>query len=128
MANPTGKGGKKIQPGEVRNPTGRPKLSASANAFKKTSLEDFIENVQKYGAMNARELYAICGEDSEGSEPAFSTMAAQWVLDCIAGKPETRHTAREALLNRLWGKVTDKHEHLGLPPPPQVIITLPKKE
>lgn len=108
-----------FEKGKSGNPSGRPALPEKAREFKKISYVDFLENLQKYGAMSDLEFAA----DLKRKEcTQWERIVAKIILGAVQGDP----TARKDLLERLWGKVKesqviDEATIAG----PQVIITLP---
>ncbi len=106
MANPTGIGGKKFQKGQSGNPGGRRKETSEVTLFKKTTYEEFINYLQKYGSMTKT---AMKKELEKSSTSMFETIFARIIFQAAMGEKD----ARQVLLERLWGKVKDQVEHSG---------------
>lgn len=118
MANPNPKN--KFKKGVSGNPGGRPKKNPVIEDFKKTSYEDFITQLQKYGSMSKDEMqYDITRKDATMFEIVFGRI----LIDAAKGERD----ARNCLLDRLWGKVKDRVEHSagGGDNAPSIVITLP---
>lgn len=105
MANPTGKGGRRFQPGQSGNPSGKNGASVdpAIKAFKETTYKDFINKLQKYGAFTRQE---IANELQRPDATMFEIMFGQIVASAAKGDKD----ARAVLLDRLWGKVKEVHE------------------
>ncbi len=100
MANLTGKGGKRFQPGVSGNPSGGKKKDPLVRQFQETTYKDFIAKLQMFGTISTAELKAIA---KDPSTTVFDLVFAQILLDASAGKAD----ARQVLLDRLWGKVKE---------------------
>ena len=100
--NPTGKGGKRFEAGQSGNPAGRPPgaFTKVAREYRRTSYEEFITSLMKYGQMPMKLLEHIT-KDEENI--AFDVMYANWVHKAAMGHVESR----QSLTDRLWGKPKD---------------------
>jgi hypothetical protein len=86
------------------NPSGRKKANPIVSAIKETSYIQFLEGLQKYGALSRTELQA---ELQRPDATMFEIMFGQIVASAAKGDKD----ARQVLLDRLWGKVKDKVEY-----------------
>lgn len=99
--------------GQSGNPDGRPKMSAPLKEFRKVSYEDFLTNLQKYGAFTKSQM---ADELLRDDLTMFESMFASIVEKAAAGDKD----ARAVILDRLWGKVfykADNGSHLPGPHP-----------
>lgn len=103
MANPTGKGGRRFEKGVSGNPSGRPKREAAIRQLKETTYKQFLDGLQKYGTLSRAEMQA---ELMRPDATMFEIMFGQIVASAAKGDKD----ARQVLLERLWGKVTEKVE------------------
>ena len=104
MANPTGKGGKRWKPGQSGNPLGRSKKDAMLESFRKTTYEDFINQLQKYGSLTKEQMEA-------NLERKDTTMFELIFGKILIGAANGDKDSRQVLLERLWGKVKDQIVH-----------------
>lgn len=116
MANFTGKGGKRFEPGKSGNPSGFSKKKRAEVAFKQTSYEDFINKLQEFGCLNPTQMKEKV-QDPEAK--MFDVIFGRIIYDASQGKAD----ARQILLERLWGKVKDRVEHSSSTP--TITVTLP---
>jgi hypothetical protein len=116
MANPNPKN--KFKKGVSGNPGGRKKINPLISEFKKTSYEDFITQLQKYGSLSKDEMQQdIARKDATMFEIIFGRI----IIDAAKGEKD----ARNCLLERLWGKAKDKAEHSTDTNAPRIIVQLP---
>lgn len=94
---------KPFKPGQSGNPLGRPKADPAIKAFKETTYRDFLNSLQKYGAMDPEDLKV---ELEKPGITVFEVMFGNIVQGAMKGDKDSRNV----LLERLWGKVTEKHE------------------
>lgn len=113
MAGP----GRKFKKGEVHNPGGRPKKDPIVAKFQEMTYKEFIERLQKFGRSKKKDIKKVI--DDPNSE-LFDLIYCRHLYDALNGNDK----ARESLYNRLWGKVKDQIEHLGVDRS-QIIVTLP---
>lgn len=117
MANPTGKGGKKFQPGESGNPSGRPPLPLWVREAKRLTAESFLTCLHEMHDLPQDTLEEI---SKDKTLPVKSVIMANWLLGSTTSDSE-----RQNLFNRLFGKVTESVE-VKMPKP--TIITRPNGE
>jgi hypothetical protein len=91
---PRGKG-KPIQKGEVRNPTGRPKLPEEIRAMKEASIEQLISSYHKFAFTNLKEL---------NSNPPVNLIeqGVRQTLSNFANSGEVDH------ISKIWDRVLGK--------------------
>lgn len=94
---------RKFQPGQSGNPAGKAKQDPAIKAFKETTYRDFLNSLQKYGAMDPEDLKV---ELEKPGITVFEVMFGNIVQGAMKGDKDSRNV----LLERLWGKVTEKHE------------------
>jgi len=63
---------------------------------------------ERFGALNAIRMPAVCAEDAAGSVDLVNTFAR--VLGCISGQPLPDKTARLFVVSHA-GDMTDVHEY-----------------
>lgn len=105
-----------IKPGEVRNPTGRPKIPAALKELKRMSRLDFELKVTKYMNATMTDLKDVVLNPQTG---AVDRILAQSYLDMA------KHGDRARLeydLNRILGKVKEEVE---ISHPKPVVIVRP---
>lgn len=95
--------GKPFKKGVSGNPGGRKKESPIVSQFRKTSYEDFINYLNKYGAMNQAEMKA---EIERVDCTMFEKIFGRIIYQAAQGEKD----GRQVLLERLWGKVKDQVE------------------
>lgn len=95
--------GKPFVKGQSGNPSGRPKDDPLIKEVKETTYKQFLEGLQKYGALSREEMQA---ELQRKDATMFEIMFGQIVASAAKGDKD----ARQVLLDRLWGKVKDKVE------------------
>jgi len=104
--------------GSSGNLKGRPRMPKELLDFKKTSYQDFLTQLQKYGSMPKIHLI----EDLKRPDTTmFELIFGNIVLSASRGDRD----ARRELLDRLWGKPKDIVDEKTESTAPQVIITLP---
>ncbi len=91
---PRGKG-KPIQKGEVRNPTGRPKLPEEIRAMKEASTQQLIESYYKFGFADIKEISKVQPDN-------LIEMGVKQTLSNFANSGEVDHIAK------LWDRVLGK--------------------
>jgi len=118
MAGP-GPGSKRTQfkPGVSGNPKGAPKKNKVMTKFQEMTYAQFIERLQKFGALNKEEIKKIINEKDT---QVLDLVYCRHLWDAVNGKDR----ARESLYNRLWGKVREQIEHFGVNQS-QIIVTIP---
>lgn len=90
--------------GQSGNPSGRPKIDPLITAVKETSYKQFLEGLQKYGALSLKDM------DLELKRPD-ATMFELMFGNIVASAAKGDKDARQVLLERLWGKVKDQVEY-----------------
>jgi hypothetical protein len=116
--NPTGKGLKPIKPGEVRNPTGRPKKSKAVLKIEKMSREMFAEKLYEFGTMTKEQLKEkLADKKTNMLEVIFGRL----LVDAGRGKTD----ATKLLFDRLWGKVKEEVSFTAGLNSPQIVIQMP---
>lgn len=100
-------GGKNIEKGEVKNPRGTPGISSERKAVRRMSFVEFIDSFYKYGQMSR-------GEIEEDLKRPGCTMMELMFGTVIVQAAKGDHLARCLIMDRLWGKVAQKHEIVGL--------------
>lgn len=95
--------GRPFVKGQSGNPGGRSKLEPEIKAFKETTYKDFINNLQKYGAFSPNEM------EEEIKRPTI-TMFEKIFGTIVIQASQGEKSAREVLLDRLWGKVKEHKE------------------
>lgn len=90
----------RFKPGQSGNPSGRPKMSAEARAFRRTSYDEFISKIQEFISLTPKELNNIL---SQPETTNFSLIFGQMVRSAAEGDAK----ARCEITDRLWGKVKE---------------------
>jgi hypothetical protein len=93
------------KPGQSGNPSGRPKLPAELREVKRTTYEEFLTALHKYGHMTR---YELVKEIERVDATMFEVMFANVVYKAAEGDKD----ARTVLLDRLWGKPKEMDVHL----------------
>jgi hypothetical protein len=110
MANPTGKGGRRFQPGQSGNPGGRPKTPEHLKKIRELRPEEVKLLLAKYARMTKRELASAAQDDTT---PAIELIIASIVVDAIKKSDAQK---LNFILDRSIGKVVEKTE-IELPEP-----------
>jgi hypothetical protein len=95
--------GRRFQPGQSGNPSGKAKLPDHIINFRKTTYEDFLTYLQRFGSFTKPEFEAEC---NRSDQTMFEGIFAKIILLAHEGDK----FARQELLERLWGKVKEVHE------------------
>lgn len=90
----------RFQKGKSGNPSGRPKLDPKVKAFKETTYKQFVEALQKYGAMTREQI-------AEDLKRPDATMFELMFGHIVASAAKGDQQARMLLIERLWGKVKE---------------------
>lgn len=99
----------KFKKGVSGNPSGRPKADPKVTQFQKMTYNEFIDHLQKYGAMTQAEMVIhLDRDDCTMFEKIFGRLIYQ------AAKGDK--AARAVLFERLWGKVKDSIEITRIEP------------
>jgi hypothetical protein len=86
--------------GKSGNPGGVPKKDLVVRAFRETTFQQFIDNLQKYGSLSREEMAReLQRPDATMFELMFGNIVAS------AAKGDDR--ARTLLIERLWGRVKE---------------------
>ena len=82
---------------------GKPKVDPLVKAFKQITYKQFLDGLQKYGAFSREQMK---NELARPDATMFELMFGNIVESASRGDKD----ARQVLLERLWGKVTEKVE------------------
>lgn len=97
----------RFKPGQSGNPRGAAAHDPLVKSFKKTSYQEFIIALQKYGTMTAQELR------DDLARPEV-TMFEKIFGKIVEQASEGDYVARQLLIDRLWGKLKDSDVNINM--------------
>lgn len=86
--------------GQSGNPGGKPKKDLAIKAFRETTYDQFIANLQKYGSLSREQM-------AEELRRPDATMFELMFGNIVASAAKGDDRARQLLIDRLWGKVKE---------------------
>jgi hypothetical protein len=97
----------RFKPGQSGNRSGKPKTDPKVKAFKEMTYDKFIEAMQKYGNMTAKELKDDLADPQQNM---FNLIFG----GIVQGAAKGDHQSRELLIERLWGKVKEAEHDVNI--------------
>ncbi len=93
----------RYKPGQSGNPSGKPALPPGVVALRNLTYKQFIDKLQEFGHLTKDEIIAIL---KSPATTGFDLMFGNWIAQAIDGKG----TARQEIIERLWGRVKEVQE------------------